>query len=230
LNPLDNGIHGAVLFDLDGTLIDTAPDMVAVLQTLQSDHGLSPVSYELGRSYVSNGALGLARLGFPDASDALLEEMRLEFLDRYGRNFCDRSALFSGMEPLLRQLEAASIPWGVVTNKPRRFTEPLLAALRLADRVACCVSGDTLPLRKPDPAPLLHACELAGVKAGDSVYVGDSARDIEAGQAAGMGTIAAGYGYITPDDTSTAWGADSIAADTEELAQIVLKAVNLGSL
>jgi phosphoglycolate phosphatase len=117
----------------------------------------------------------------------------------------------------------------VVTNKPHHLTEPLLVALDLLDRAACCVSGDTLPQRKPDPAPLHHACRLAGVEAATAIYVGDSSRDIEAGRAAGMATIAAAYGYVTPDDDATAWGADAIAHDTEELAQMVLKAVNLGA-
>jgi phosphoglycolate phosphatase len=218
-----------VLFDLDGTLVDTAPDMVAVLQALQHDRGLAPVTYERGRAYVSNGAVGLLRLGFPGVDDELLESLRLEFLERYGNSLCVRSEVFEGLEALLGRLDAEHIPWGVVTNKPHWLTEPLLDALRLSGRTACCVSGDTLPLRKPNPAPLLHACELAGINARETVYAGDSCRDIEAGKAAGMGTIAAAYGYITPDDRAAAWGADSLAADTAELAQIVLKAVNLSS-
>jgi phosphoglycolate phosphatase len=140
-----------------------------------------------------------------------------------------QSAVFEGLEALLDQLEAGRIPWGVVTNKPHWLTEPLLEALQLDGRAACCVSGDTLPLRKPDPAPLLHACELAGINALETVYVGDSSRDIEAGKAAGMRTIAAAYGYITPGDHAAAWGADALVTNTEELTQIVLKAVNLGS-
>jgi phosphoglycolate phosphatase len=201
--------------------------MVAVLQALQLDRGQTPVSYDLGRSYVSNGAVGLLRLGFAGIGDKLLEELRLEFLERYSREVCERSAIFDGLEPLLSRLESEGIPWGVVTNKPQWLTEPLLEALQLANRVACCVSGDTLAVRKPDPGPLLHACELAGMDSARSLYAGDSSRDIEAGRAAGMGTIAAAYGYITPDDSAETWGADSIATDTQELAKIVLKAVNL---
>lgn len=228
MQSLNSDDYRSVLFDLDGTLVDTAPDMVAVLQSLQSDHGIAPVGYELGRSYVSNGAVGLLRLGFPDAGDDLVEELRLEFLERYADQLCARSAVFPGLDMLLDHLQEIDRPWGVVTNKPRHLTEPLLAALDLARYAACCVSGDTLPQRKPDPAPLHHACEIAGFDAAQTLYVGDSSRDIEAGQAAGMGTIAAAYGYITPDDDATAWGADAIARDTEELAHIVLKAVNLG--
>jgi len=229
LNPLERGIHRAVLFDLDGTLVDTAPDMVAVLQSMQRDHDLAPVNYEFGRSYVSNGSVGLVTIGFPDADDEVREQLRLEYLERYALKVCERSTVFAGLDVLLRRLEDGGVPWGVVTNKPHRFTEPLLAALKLDDRIACCVSGDTLTLRKPNPAPLLHACELAGIDASESMYVGDSIRDIEAGRAAGMATIAAAYGYVTPDDSAAGWGADSIAGDTQELAKIVLKAVNLGA-
>lgn len=217
----------AVLFDLDGTLVDTAPDMVAVLQAMQSDRSIEPVSYEVGRSYVSNGAVGLLRLGFPGADDAGIEALRPEYLDRYATRVAEKSTIFPGLDGLVDALDAAGRAWGVVTNKPAFLTDPLLAALGLATRAACCVSGDTLPQRKPDPAPLHHACELAGLEAASTVYVGDSSRDIAAGRAAGMGTVAAAYGYITPGDNAESWGADVIAADTEELAQIVLKAVNL---
>lgn len=229
MNPLAGGQFSAVLFDLDGTLIDTAPDMVATLQAMQQDRGRSPVNYELGRSYVSNGALGLLRLGFPEASDQRIEALRPEFLSRYLDRISEASALFPGMDRLVDHLDRHGRQWGVVTNKPHHLTEPLLVALDLLDRAACCVSGDTLPQRKPDPAPLHHACRLAGVEAATAIYVGDSSRDIEAGRAAGMATIAAAYGYVTPDDDATAWGADAIAHDTEELAQMVLKAVNLGA-
>ena len=227
MGSLAAGRFSAVLFDLDGTLVDTAPDMVATLQSIQVDNSIEPVTYDLGRSYVSNGAVGLLRLGFPAADEAAIETMRLQFLERYAVRLCESSAVFPGLDTLVDELDEAGLPWGVVTNKPAFLTEPLLEALALADRAACCVSGDTLPQRKPNPAPLYHACELAGFEASRTVYVGDSSRDVAAGQAAGMGTIAAGYGYITPDDSAHAWGADVVAADTEELAQIVRKAVNL---
>ena len=138
------------------------------------------------------------------------------------------SAIFDGLTSLLEVFDSNNIPWGVVTNKPQYLTDPLIAELGLAERLACCVSGDTLPQRKPDPAPLHHACEIAGMNVVETIYVGDAARDIEAGRAATMGTVAVAYGYITPDDSVAAWGADAIAADTQELAQILLKAVNLG--
>jgi len=219
--------YSAVLFDLDGTLVDTAPDMVAVLQSLQEEHGLDPVGYQEGRSYVSNGAAGLLRLGFPDRDDEAIETLRLAFLERYADQLCVHSALFAGMETLVDRLDNDGLPWGVVTNKPQHLTDPLLVALGLNQRVACSVSGDTVPQRKPHPAPLHHACQLAALEAARTLYVGDSSRDIDAGRAAGMGTIAAAYGYIAPGDDSASWGADVIANDTQELAQIVLKAVNL---
>ena len=229
MSPLDDGRCEAVLFDLDGTLVDTAPDMVAVLQDLQRFRGAEVVPYEVARLHVSNGALGLLSIGFPDVDHAFGSELHLEYLERYAQRVCDASALFPDLPDLLDDLDAAGRPWGVVTNKPTYLTEPLLEALSLATRVACVVSGDTLPQRKPDPAPLLHACDLAGLEPRTTMYIGDASRDIVAGQNAGMSTIAAAYGYITPDDDPRRWGADRIAADTAELAQIVQKAVNLGN-
>jgi phosphoglycolate phosphatase len=229
LSPLDSGRCSAVLFDLDGTLVDTAPDMVGVLQDLQRSHGVTPVDYDLGRAYVSNGALGLLGLGFPDIEHVVGSELHAAYLELYSSRVCDASALFPGLDALLDSLDAAGLPWGVVTNKPAWLTDPLLDALALATRSACTVSGDTLPKRKPDPAPLLHACEIAGMLPQNTVYVGDASRDILAGQNAGMATVAAAYGYVTPDDDPERWGADRIAADTAELTQILLKAVNLGA-
>jgi len=229
LSPLDTGRCSAILFDLDGTLVDTAPDMVAVLQDLQRTHGLDPVDYELGRAYVSNGALGLLGLGFPDIEHAIGSDLHTAYLESYAERVCEASLLFPGLTGLLEALDAAGLPWGVVTNKPAHLTDALLDRLALAARSACTVSGDTLPQRKPDPAPLLHACELAGMLPQNTVYVGDASRDIQAGQNAGMATVAAAYGYIAPGDDPRNWGADLIAADTAELTQILLKAVNLGA-
>lgn len=217
----------AVLFDLDGTLVDTAPDMVRVLQDMQASRGYDLVAYEVGRRYVSNGAIGLLRLAFPDEAIDFGDAMHQEYLERYAQMICDESRVFDGLAELLDLLDDAGRPWGVVTNKPEHLTMPLMDALGLAERSACTVSGDSLPVRKPDPGPLLLACDIAGIDAWRSIYIGDAARDIEAGSAAGMSTIAAGYGYITEDDDPREWGADILASDTEELTQIVLKAVNL---
>ena len=229
MNSLAGGAYTAILFDLDGTLVDTAPDMVAALQALQRAHRVEPVTYTIGRSFVSNGAIGLLRLGFPKADDRLIKELHHEYLEEYAGMLCNQSAIFDGLTSLLEVFDSNNIPWGVVTNKPQYLTDPLIAELGLAERLACCVSGDTLPQRKPDPAPLHHACEIAGMNVVETIYVGDAARDIEAGRAATMGTVAVAYGYITPDDSVAAWGADAIAADTQELAQILFKAVNVGS-
>ncbi len=227
MTELNGAEYNAVFFDLDGTLVDTAPDMVALLQRLQREHGIDPVSYELGRSYVSNGAIGLLTLGFPELEVQFGDEMHQHFLEQYSESICVESRVFDGLGGLLDQLEEMGCPWGVVTNKPEQLTIPLLTALGLTDRSACIVSGDTLAVRKPDPAPMLLACDIAGVDAQTSIYVGDAERDIEAGQGAGMATIAAGYGYITADDDPREWDADVIAMTTEELTQIILNAVSV---
>ena len=218
-----------VLFDLDGTLVDTAPDMVATLQAMQRDHGYDPVPYDLGRSNVSNGALGLLRIGFPDVGLERRQSLVPEYVERYAERLCELTAVFAGIDGLLDRLDDIACPWGVVTNKPEHLTNPLLEQLGLADRSACVISGDTLPVRKPEPDPLLLGCDIAGVDPHRSIYVGDAERDVEAGLRAGAATIVAAYGYITEDDDPREWGADIIAPDTEDLAHIILKAVNLES-
>jgi phosphoglycolate phosphatase len=215
---------GGVFFDLDGTLVDTAPDMVAVLAALQEDNNSPPVPYELARASVSHGALGLIRLAFPAVDEQERSRLHQEFLDRYEQSVCIDSMLFPGMAELLDLLDSHGRPWGVVTNKPERMTEPLLEKLGLRERMSCAVSGDTLPERKPHPAPLLFACERSGVAPGRSIFVGDDARDILAGRAAGMTTIAAAYGYITFEDDPILWEADRIAADTGELTRLIVEA------
>jgi len=219
----------AVFFDLDGTLVDTAPDMVAALQDLQRDNSVEPVPYELGRSHVSNGAMGLLTLAFPDELITPDSDLMCDFIELYSARVCDESKVFAGLDDLLLTLDDAGIPWGVVTNKPAHLTNPIMDILDLADRSACTVSGDTLPTRKPDPATLYHACTLSDVSPEDCIYVGDALRDIEAGGNAGMATVAAGYGYIMAEDDPRDWGADEFAGDPHELVQIVLKAVNLSS-
>ena len=227
MTELNGAEYNAVFFDLDGTLVDTAPDMVAILQGMQEEGGIDPVSYELARTYVSNGAIGLLTLGFPELDVQFGDEMHQQYLERYAESICVESRVFDGLGGLLDDLDEMGCPWGIVTNKPEQLTIPLLSALGLADRSACIVSGDTLAVRKPDPAPVLLASDIAGVEPQTSIYVGDAERDIEAGQRAGMATIAAGYGYITADDDPREWDADVIATTTEELTQIILSAVNL---
>ena len=219
--------YDAILFDLDGTLIDTALDMVAVLNAQLHDAGRSPIDYELARSNVSNGSAGLIHLGFPDVSSEEHEQLRCDYLNRYADAVCVYTTLFPTLPELLQKLEDARIPWGIVTNKPARMTAPLLDALALSSRAACAISGDTIPQRKPDPAPMLLACEHTGVAPERTVYVGDASRDIEAGRAAGMFTVAASYGYVTADDNPESWLADVIVNDPQELTTLLLKGVNL---
>ncbi len=223
----NSGDIKAVFLDLDGTLVDTAPDMVGALQDLQRSHGVEPVPYELGRSHVSNGAVGLVSLAFPGEFITLESPLLCEFIDRYTAQVCTKSVIFDGIGALLDRLDDGSRVWGVVTNKPSHLTEPIVEKLGLAARSVCTISGDTLATRKPDPAQLLHACKLAGVATNECIYVGDAARDIEAGRRAGIATVAVGYGYVVAGDDPQGWGADEFAIDTDELAQIVLKAVNL---
>ena len=227
MSPLFHGNARAVFFDLDGTLVDTAPDMVAALQELQRANAVEPVAYPLGRSQVSNGAMGLLSLAFPGEKILPDGALMCEFIARYKDRVCVNSKVFDGLDAMLASLDAANIPWGVVTNKPGHLSLPIMDALQLSQRSATLVSGDTLPTRKPDPATLLHACKQAQVSPSDCIYVGDAARDIEAGINAGMATIAVGYGYIVKEDDPRAWGADIYAADTQELVQIIYKAVNL---
>ena len=217
----------AVLFDLDGTLIDTAPDMVRVLDEMIAEYNAQPLPYDRVRSYVSNGSLGLVRLGFPNASEAEQRDLQAEYLERYASNTCQDSRLFPGLEAFLDAMDAASLAWGVVTNKPTAMTETLLAGLQLTSRMACIVCGDTLPQRKPDPAPLLLGARQAGVAPQRIVYVGDAERDIQAGRAAGMSTVAAAFGYIVDGDSAGDWGADQVATDVPELTELLGNALDL---
>ena len=218
-----NGDCRAVLFDLDGTLVDTAPDMVAALVRLQADLGDAAIDYELARSNVSNGAAGLVRAAYPNISDEDRIGLQQRFLRIYQRNVCGDSQVFPGLDTLLDLLDRQRCPWGVVTNKPQALTDPILIALGLQSRLACAISGDTLPQRKPDPAPMLLASRILNVEPQHVVYVGDAARDIEAGRAAGMVTVAAGWGYITADDDPLRWQADAIARTPAELTQLLSK-------
>jgi len=209
---------GAVLWDLDGTLVDTAPDLVAVLNSLLTQRELPPMPYAVARNEVSNGALGLIRLGFgTQVSDAEQEALRLEFLEIYQRQVCVKSKIFHGLEELLLILDERGTAWGIVTNKPHAMTEPLLETLGMMDRPGCIVSGDRLPERKPHPAPLKLGAEELGVPAARCVYVGDAPRDIDAGRAAGMATIAAAYGYIRAHDNPHDWGASLVIQRPGEL-------------
>jgi len=201
----------AILFDLDGTLVDTAPDLAGALASMMLEDGLESLPFERVRPWVSWGALSLIRLGYgTDLDAARMAELRHRFLACYEAGLCRESILFPGIAEALAALDGASIRWGIVTNKPGWLTEPLLAALGLGGRAATVISGDTLPFAKPHPMPLLHAARELGMKPADCVYVGDHARDIEAGRAAGMYTVAATWGYIPGDDDPAAWQANRL--------------------
>jgi 2-phosphoglycolate phosphatase len=208
----------AVLLDLDGTLVDTAPDLVAVLNRLLRESGRPRMPYAIARNVVSNGASGLLRLGLgSDASADEVESLRPRFLEIYAAQIAHGSRMFIELHAL--DDIGSRFRLGVVTNKPDAYTKPLLAALDLAPRIATVISGDRLPQRKPDPAPLKLAASELHLPASRCVYVGDAPRDIEAGRAAGMPTIAAAYGYIRPSEDPYAWGADAVIRRPNDLAR-----------
>jgi phosphoglycolate phosphatase len=208
----------AVLFDLDGTLADTAPDLAAALNRVRVDGGLAPLPFARLRPHASHGARGLIGAAFgltPD--DAGFAALRDAFIAHYESALCVDSTLFPGVETILDVIEAKGLRWGIVTNKVTRLTLPLVADLRLAPRAGAVVCGDTTPHAKPHPAPLLHAAQALGVAPGRCLYVGDAARDIEAGRAAGMRTRVATYGYLGDADTPDAWLADGAVATPQDL-------------
>ncbi|MCB6183130.1 HAD-IA family hydrolase [Leeia sp. TBRC 13508] len=199
----------AVLFDLDGTLADTAQDLGGALNSLLQEEGMPSVAYERIRPIASHGARGLIELGFGiDKAHAQFDDYRQRFLNHYEHMFCDRTVLFDGVNSLIQQLEAQGIRWGIVTNKPMRFTDRLVPKLGFLIEPGTVVSGDTVGVAKPDPKPMYHAAAELGVAPSDCWYVGDAQRDIDAGKAAGMFTVLANYGYISSTDTPTEWGAD----------------------
>lgn len=212
----------AVLFDLDGTLIDTAPDFIRCLNQLREQHGLSPLPADHIRRSVSNGARAMIRVGFglePDHPDYL--PRHTEFLDLYEIGVAVETTLFEGMDPILKTLEARGIPWGIVTNKPVRFAAPLVEALGLAQRCAAVVCPDHVAERKPHPEALFLACKQIGADPASTVYVGDHERDIEAGRNAGMRTIAVRYGYIEEPESVDLWQADLVADTVADLAKLL---------
>lgn len=211
----------AVLFDLDGTLLDTAPDMIAALNSICAEEGIEAVAYAHARPLVSNGATGLLRLAFPDYDTAIRPDLQRRYLDRYAENLAVDTRLFPHLDTLLDALENAAVPWGVVTNKPAFLTDPLMAALGLHRRSACTVSGDTLPERKPHPRPIQFALEKIAADPSRSIYVGDARRDIESGRAAGTATVAVRYGYVEPGQNPDTWGADYVVDTTLDLITLL---------
>jgi 2-phosphoglycolate phosphatase len=200
-----SGAIKAVLFDLDGTLLDTALDMMEALNALRAEEGLEPLPYEKVRCQVSHGGHALVRLSFGNLPPDAHEAMRTRLLDIYRRQLAKHTQLFEGGDEMLRELERRGLHWGIVTNKPGWLTDPLLIEVNLHKRARAVVSGDTLSERKPHPLPLLHAAATMGVAPGECVYVGDAERDMQAAQAAGMYAVVAGYGYLSDDDHADAW-------------------------
>ena len=212
----------AVFFDLDGTLIDTAPDMGGALNRLLAIHDRPTLAADAIRPHVSNGANVLIKLGFGDhISDEELAKLRQEYLDIYASHLAEESAPFPGMLQTLEAIEEKGLPWGVITNKPGWLTEPLLKQLNLWSRCVCVVSADTCAERKPHPMPMFYACEVAGVTPENCLYVGDDLRDMQAGNAANMTTVAAAYGYIGRDEPISRWGAHFTIASPPDLLDLL---------
>jgi N-acetyl-D-muramate 6-phosphate phosphatase len=214
----------AVLFDFDGTLADTAPDLAAAVNQMRHARKLAPAPLERLRPLASAGARGLIGGAFgvgPDHPD--FAAMREEFLANYAANLRVETALFPGIDTVLDDLDARGVRWGIVTNKVARLTDPLVKLMHLDMRAACVVSGDTTPYSKPHPAPLLHAAEVLGVDPQRVVYVGDDLRDVQAGAAAGMATIAAAYGYCGNDVPPSEWNANYVADTTATLLALLAR-------
>jgi phosphoglycolate phosphatase len=211
-------LYEGVFFDLDGTLADTAPDLVAAANLLRIKRNLKPLPYEVLRPRASAGARGLIFGAFGyDKTHPEFEELRLEFLANYEKNICVHTKLFDGISEILEALKTHSIAWGIVTNKSERLTHSLLNLMNLAMRSQAIIGGDTTPFAKPHPAPILKAAEICSVNPLNCIYVGDDLRDVQAGQAAGMRTVAAAYGYCGKADPPEAWGADHLIKDPAEL-------------
>lgn len=211
-----------VLFDLDGTLADTAPDLAAAANRMRNERGLVALPLEQLRPVASHGARGLLEVALDrKPGDPDYEALRVEFLGNYEAALCVHSKLFDGMDATLAALEAAGIAWGIVTNKAARFTVPLVAQLGLADRVACVVSGDTTPHPKPDPAPIRHAIAVAGSRSDATFYVGDDLRDIQAGRAASVTTVAAAYGYLGNHVDVRGWNSDYLIENPPALLSLI---------
>lgn len=209
----------AVLFDLDGTFADTAPDLAAALNLVLEEEGKQPLPFEKIRPHVSHGGIALIKLGFnikPEDPD--FARLRQRFLSIYEENISVLTTLFDGIEELLQMLESKKIPWGIVTNKPGWLTDPLMEQLNMHKRAATIVSGDTTDKSKPHPAPLFFACTQINCNPAQCIYVGDAERDIIAGKAAGMYTLTALFGYIEEHESPESWGADAMISHPKEIA------------
>lgn len=215
----------AVLFDLDGTLIDSAPDLAGAGNDMRVARGLAPLPYESFRPMVGAGARGMVGIALQVVpADAEFPALRDEFLARYEQRMTQLTRVFDDIGPVLAQLQARGMPWGIVTNKARRFTDPLVRSLGLHASAATVVSGDTTPHAKPHPAPLLEAARQLKLDPQHCVYVGDDLRDVQAGRAAGMGTVAAAWGYLGTGEAIADWGADHVIETPNELLKLLAMA------
>ncbi|WP_339512648.1 N-acetylmuramic acid 6-phosphate phosphatase MupP [Pseudomonas sp. RL_15y_Pfl2_60] len=212
----------AVLFDMDGTLLDSAPDFIAICQAMRVERGLEPIAEKLIRDQVSGGARAMVSVTFGlDPQDAEFEPLRLEFLDRYQRHCAVLTRPFDGINELLDDIEQAKLIWGVVTNKPLRFAEPIMQQLGLAKRSAILICPDHVKNSKPDPEPMILACKTLDLDPASVLFVGDDLRDIESGRAAGTKTAAVTYGYIHPQDNPRNWGADVVVDHPLQLRAVL---------
>ena len=216
----------AVLFDMDGTLLDSAPDFIAICQAMLAERGLAPVDEQLIRDQVSGGARAMVATTFAmDPEAEPFEALRLEFLERYQNHCAVLTRPFDGIAELLADIEQAKLLWGVVTNKPLRFAEPIMQQLGLAERSAVLICPDHVTNSKPDPEPMTLACSRLGLDPASVLFVGDDLRDIESGRAAGTRTAAVTYGYIHPDDNRRHWGADVVVDHPLELRAVLDRAL-----
>lgn len=199
----------ALLLDLDGTLVDTAPDMVGTLNRVLENHRMPPADFARAGKLVSNGAKALIEHGFGDSLQAdQIAELIQEFLDDYKDNVCHHSYVYQGMDEVILECEKNNILWGIITNKPLSLARDLIDGLGLLERAAILLGGDSLPVKKPDPVPMLHSCMVLNLAPSECLYVGDHERDIQAGNAAGMDTAAALWGYIADHENPNNWDAN----------------------
>lgn len=216
-----NGVQ-AVLFDLDGTFADTAADLARALNRVREEHGLAPLPAAIARPHTSAGARGLLKAGFGvTPEEPGYAALRDRFLDFYEQELCVDTRLFDGIPDLLARIRLRKLPWGIVTNKGKRFSEPLLRLLAVDHLAACVVSGDSTPHIKPHPAPLLLAASLLSVAAADCIYIGDDLRDVQAARAAGMRVVVAGWGYLGAGEDPRDWEADAVISHPLQILEFL---------
>lgn len=210
----------SVFFDLDGTLADTAPDLAAALNQILHEQEQSTLPLELIRPFVSLGANAMVKRGFSiEEDDSEFDNLKQRFLNAYQQRLHKDTNVFPGIDAVLNYLERKNITWGVVTNKPKWLTKPVMERLKLGLRAACVISGDTTPYQKPHPGSILYACAVTQCNSETSLYIGDALRDIEAGRAAKMKTLTANYGYISNDENPNEWNADGMVSSPKEIIE-----------